>query len=219
MEAINHYFISDSVEPLLLDELWAKGWRHFGDYFYVYKYLPKDNYMYTVLPLRVRLADFKASKSQKRILKRNADIEVRVVPAYIDKRIEAMFHKHKKRFIDNIPESPNVFMSTEPATRPCVAKSIELYLGDELIGMSFLDIGHTSCSSVYQLFNPELDKRSLGIFMVLQSIKYCQEIGMTYYYPGYAYHEVSHYDYKKRFHALEYFDWKEAWLDYERLVD
>ncbi len=217
--SINHYFINEFVEPLLLDALWAEGWRHFGDYFYVYKHLPKDDYVYTVLPLRVRLKDFVKSKSQKRIWKRNSDLEVRIVPAYIDSEVEKMFHKHKKRFVDNIPESPHVFMSVEPATRPCEAKSLCFYEGDRLVGMSFLDIGHKSCSSVYQLFDPELTKRSLGIYMVLTSIKYCQEIGMDYYYPGYAYHESSHYDYKKRFNALEYFDWKSKWLDYERLTD
>jgi len=64
------------------------------------------------------------------------------------------------------------------------------------------------------MFDPAQAKRSLGILMMLQSIQFSREHGYRYYYPGYAYREVSPYDYKKKFLALEYLDWTAGWKPY-----
>ena len=47
--------------------------------------------------------------------------------------------------------------------------------------------------------------------MILRGIDYAKELGLKYYYPGYAYVEPSFYDYKKRFSGLEYLDWQAGW--------
>jgi arginine-tRNA-protein transferase len=51
--------------------------------------------------------------------------------------------------------------------------------------------------------------------MILHSILLSRAWGKAYYYPGYAYLEPSEYDYKKRLGALEYFDWRGHWLEFE----
>ncbi|MBL8189740.1 MAG: arginine-tRNA-protein transferase, partial [Acidobacteria bacterium] len=33
---INEEFFRHSIEPELMDKLWAQGWRHFGEYFFRY---------------------------------------------------------------------------------------------------------------------------------------------------------------------------------------
>ena len=40
--------------------------------------------------------------------------------------------------------------------------------------------------------------------------------GCRYYYHGYAFHEPSHYDYKKRLNATEWLDWEGNWLPLDR---
>ena len=40
------------------------------------------------------------------------------------------------------------------------------------------------------------------------------ENGKKYYYHGYAYEGISFYDYKKRFRALESYDWQGNWEDF-----
>lgn len=210
---MNEYFFRQHVSPEQMDYIWEHGWRHFGTYFFRYA-LGSDKH---VLPLRIRLSDFQPSQSQKRIIKKNRDLKAIFAPAFIDARVEALFEHHKGRFEDNIPDSIYTFMSRSPATVPCTCQSLCLYFQDQLIGISYLDIGDTATSSVYQCFDPEFDKRSLGILMILLSIEESVRSGKTFYYPGYAYVEPSHYDYKKTFAALEAFDWK-SWRPYPRLI-
>lgn len=215
-ELINEYFFYDRVLPEAMDHVWASGWRHFGRYFYRYSLIPHGGRICTVLPLRIRLANFAASRSQKRVLKRNQDLEVRFQPAFVDDKVLTLFEQHKNRFKDNVPDSIYTFISPQPDHVPCECLSVGVYLNAELIAMSYLDMGKTACSSVYQCFDPELSKRSLGVFMILVSASYAREQGKTFYYPGYAYEESSHYDYKKNFAGLEAFDWASTWRSFTR---
>lgn len=197
-----------------MDRLWAAGWRHFGSYFFRYSHLPKGRTVYHVLPLRVRLSALTLSRSQRRILKKNQDVETRVVPAFVSDAAITLFNRHKQRFDDNIPESLYTFVSQDPAHVPCECRAVCLYLHGALIGISYLDVGDRATSSVYQCFEPTLARRSLGIYMIIAALRWSQENGKLLYYPGYAYHEPSHYDYKKAFSGLEGYDWKGVWRPY-----
>jgi arginine-tRNA-protein transferase len=66
------------------------------------------------------------------------------------------------------------------------------------------------------MFEPTESSRSLGIFTMLLTIDFAIKNGKTFYYPGYAYEENSFYDYKKRFAALDKFDWKGNWKVFEK---
>jgi leucyl-tRNA---protein transferase len=69
---INEEFYANSLLPEQMDSLWAKGWRHFGTHFFRYNvgFLIDD--LRFVLPLRIRLADFSFSKSQRRVRRRRS---------------------------------------------------------------------------------------------------------------------------------------------------
>jgi arginyl-tRNA--protein-N-Asp/Glu arginylyltransferase len=216
LSPINEYFLADNVRPEDMDMLWAEGWRHFGVYFFRYSTAPHDGALCHVTPLRIRLAEFSLSRSQKRILKNNKDLRVVIRDAVLDSEREQLFDRHRKRFRDNVPDSLRDFMSDVPASVPCRSQEICAYKDERLLAMSFLDIGATATSAVYAAFEPEESKRSLGIFTMLCAIAHSRSLGCDYYYHGYAYHEPSLYDYKKRFSGLEYFDWSSGWLPVSR---
>jgi arginine-tRNA-protein transferase len=205
---LDEYFFADAVTPEQMDFLWAQGWRHFGVYFFRYATMTKHNGLFHVMPLRIKLAHFSLSTSLKRILKKNRDLRLEIRAASLDAEKEALFDGHKTRFAENVPDSIYDFFTPQPATIPCAAKEICLFQEDKLLAASFLDIGAESTSSVYSFYDPTAARRSLGIQLILLSIGYSRELGRAYYYPGYAYHEPSHYDYKKRFSGLEQFDWQ-----------
>lgn len=208
---LNEYFLADQVEPEAMDRLWAEGWRHFGEYFFRHSQTRSQ----TVLPLRVRLAGFVLRRSQERVLKKNQDIQLKLQPAFVNVQVEALFARHKTRFSHSIPQSIYNFISRHPAHIPCRCHSLTLYHQGRLVGISYLDEGVQATSSVYQCFDPDLSRRSLGILMIVHSILLSRAWGKAYYYPGYAYLEPSEYDYKKRLGALEYFDWRGNWLEFE----
>lgn len=211
MRDINEYFYLDAITPEQLDWLLAQGWRHFGTYFFRYSASSHWGGRRHVMPLRIDLDTFSFSRSQKRILAKNRDLQVVIRPSFIDEAKEDLFYSHRERFKDNIPDSIYTFLSEEPATVPCINREICVYEADRLLAASFLDVGRLSTSAVYAFFDPEESPRSLGIFTMLEAIRYSCDLGCRYYYPGYAYREPSIYDYKKNFEGLETFDWKGNW--------
>ncbi len=208
---LNEYFLAAKVAPQHMDALWAEGWRHFGTHFFRYSRLGCNH----ILPLRIRLANFSHSQSQRRVLRKNRDLQTRLQPAFVNAEVEALFERHKTRFTHSIPDTIFNFVSRQPASVPCRCYSLTLHDQGRLVGISYLDEGETATSSVYQCFDPAYRGRSLGTLMILLSIGFSSGWGKTFYYPGYACLEPSEYDYKKRFAGLEAYDWKGLWLRLE----
>lgn len=212
LQFINEEFYAESVTPEQLDMLLADGWRHFGTHFFRYNLGLYQDEIRRVLPLRVRLADMKLSKNQRRILRKNADLEVKIQPIEITDETHELFERHKQRFKTGVPRTIYDFVSLDAASGPTEGREVSVRRSDELIAASFFDAGKTSISSVYGIFEPTETSRSLGIFTMLKEIEYAAENGKEYFYPGYVYEGESFYDYKKRFEALERFEWDGNWV-------
>ena len=211
---INEEFYTSQVSPKQLDFLLADGWRHFGQHFYRYNLgLLKDEFRF-VMPLRIRLADFKFSKSKRRILNKNKNLETIIRPIEFDDQKHELFNRHKQRFDHGIPDSIYSFLDKDAANTPCKSLEFCVYEENKLLAVSYLDIAENSASSIYAMFEPSESKRGLGIYTMLLEIQYAIDTGKTYFYQGYAYEGDSFYDYKKRFNALEKFDWSGNWVDY-----
>lgn len=209
---INEQFEADAVTPEQLDILLADGWRHFGTHFFRYNLNIHKEEIVRVIPLRIRLADFELSKSQKRVLRRNKDLNVEFAPTAVTPEIKDLFHRHKRRFDHGIPDSIYDFLSPDAANLPTAGFQITARsVNDKLLAVSFFDIAAESVSAIYGSFDPDETSRSLGIFTMLRVIEFARENGKTFYYHGYAYDSESFYDYKKRFSGLEQFDWKGNW--------
>jgi arginine-tRNA-protein transferase len=210
---IDEFGSLDHASPGLMDRLWADGWRHFGDYFFRYsRMVVEDGSHQTIQPLRIPLVDFTTSKSQRRIWKRNSDVAISIVPAVVDDEHEALFLKHRERFVTNVPESLRVFIpSPVPDRLPCSCVSVEVRLAGKLLAVSYLDVDIKGVSSVYAIFDPAEQRRGLGTLTLLEEIRWAQSQGKRWHYPGYATAEPSGYDYKKTFRPTEYFDWHGTW--------
>ncbi|MBK9528145.1 MAG: arginine-tRNA-protein transferase [Acidobacteria bacterium] len=212
LEIINEQFDADAVTPEQLDMLLADGWRHFGTHFFRYNLNVYKEEIVRVIPLRIRLADFQLSKSQKRVLRKNGDLTVEFVPIQITAEIESLFHRHKRRFDHDIPDAIYDFLSPDAGNFPTVGFQITARdANDKLLAASFFDVADESVSAIYGCFDPDDTSRSLGIFTMLKVIEFASQNGKTFYYHGYAYDSESFYDYKKRFSGVEQFDWKGDW--------
>ena len=201
------------ASPALMDRLWAEGWRHFGQEFFRYSLsIGDDGGLQIIQPLRMEIAAFRPSKSQRRVWHKNADAELRIAPAAVDAEREAMFLRHRERFVSNIPDSLRTFIPDEdPASVPCDCLSVEVRIAGRLIAVSYFDAGATSVSSVYAMFEPDEAWRSPGTLTFLAEIDWAAREGKRWLYPGYATVQPSHYDYKKSFRPLQYFDWRGNW--------
>lgn len=195
-----------------MDELWAEGWRHFGPIFFRYRHWRYGGRSLTITPLRLDLARFEPSRSQRRVLARNRDLRVEMQPTALDEEMFEMFEAHRQRFRTDAPDSLHNFISPlAPAEVPCRNETIRVYAGERLVATHFLDVGRTATSSVYSMFDLTESRRSLGVYTILLAVECSRRLGCRYYYPGYACREPSPYDYKKRFDALEEYDWCGQW--------
>ncbi len=212
---INESFDTQQVSLFEMDMLLEEGWRNFGTYFFRHNLGVYHGEIRRVIPLRIRLSNFTLSKSQRRNLQRNQDLKIVIRPIVIDDEKEELFARHKQRFEEYPPDSIYTFISTEPDKVPSEAFELCVYEKEKLLAVSFFNEGHDSVSGIYAMFEPTETKRGLGILTMLLEIQYAIEKKKSFYYQGYAYEGNSFYDYKKRFRALEMYDWEGNWGEFK----
>jgi leucyl-tRNA---protein transferase len=216
---INEYFHAARVSPAQMDELLAGAWRHFGTYFFRYSIGIHGFDIRRVIPLRIRLRDHTFTKSQRRALRRNAALDVRISPLNITSQAELLFHKHKGRFKTGVPDSIFEFVSATVHDSPADTMQLSVYESGRLLAESYFDVGAAAMSGIYGMFDTDEAARGLGVFTLLKEIEFAAAAGKEFYYLGYSYEGESFYDYKKRFRATEAFDWSGNWEPFQREAD
>jgi arginyl-tRNA--protein-N-Asp/Glu arginylyltransferase len=156
--------------------------------------------------VRVVARDFKASRSQRRVLNINCDLRSGERPPVASEEHYGLFARYvTSRHVDGemaamgyadyaamVEESP---LSTYVAEyRDAKGKLAAACLTDRL---------SDGLSAVYSYFAPDLPQRSLGTFMVLHLIQRCREMGLPYLYLGYWIRGGRKMSYKTRFQPLE----------------
>lgn len=203
------YFIADYVADDTLDLLLADGWRHFGVYFFRHTTEPYQGMEVPVVPVRIRLEDFSMKKRHRKIWRRNQGFLTVIRPFRFSVEKQLLFEMHKQRFKEHVPSHLFDFISERPG-RPTRVFEVCVYDRQRLIAVSFIDVARVSTSAIYAMFDPAYGAYSLGIYTLLAEADYARRQGKLYHYLGYTYPVSSHYDYKKQFRALEYYDW-EKW--------
>jgi arginine-tRNA-protein transferase len=211
---INEYFFAENVFPDEMDFLLAEGWRNFGRYFFRHNVDYFGDELKHIIPLRIRLTDFLFSKSQRKIIRKNEDLRTIIRPALIDDEKNALFERHKTRFTNNVPPNIYTFLDVDAANVPCQVLEFCVYEKDKLLAVSFLNYGNNATSGIYAMFEPNETKRGLGIYTMLLEIAFSIQNNKNFYYQGYAHTSKSFYDYKKRFSALEKYDWNGNWINF-----
>jgi arginine-tRNA-protein transferase len=139
------------------------------------------------MPIRVSVAAFRPSRSQRRAAHRNRDVTVSMGPLeFSDEKVDLyrryLHGQHPSSLQGDSAESLRDFLYTS-----CVDTCEVTYTlpGGRLAAVSILDVSDDSLSSVYHFFDPAEGRRSLGVYSVLAEIEICRERGLSYYYLGY----------------------------------
>lgn len=150
-------------------------------------------------PLRVPVSRFRPTTSQRRAWRRNEGVvHVEVgLPEVSEERL-ALYNRHKmERGLakSDEPLGPTGYRAWLVDT--CVeSREFRYFVGTKLIGVSIVDVGRTSASSVYHYFDPDESRRSLGVYSVLREIAWCAEAGLDWYYLGLYVEDCAHLAYK-----------------------
>ena len=156
-------------------------------------------------PLRMIVEEFRPSKSQRRVWRKNQDIKVTVGPAVYSEERLVLYNRHKlERGLskDGKEMTPQGYEGW--FLRSCV-QTVEMCfeLNERLVGVSIVDVGARDTSSVYHFFDPDLADRSLGTFSALVEAAWCRSRGGRYHYLGLYVGSCDQLSYKGRFNPHE----------------
>lgn len=162
---------------------------------------------------RVDVSKFTPTRSQKRVLKRNAELQRRPSSAWATEEQYELFRRYlDQRHADGGMADMDVFeFSAMVEETPIRTRMVEYQNADgELISVSLTDMLDDGLSMVYSFFDPDLHKSSLGSFMILDHILLAQEMGYPYVYLGYWVPGSPKMGYKANYSGLEVYH-KGSW--------
>ena len=180
------------------------GWRRFGRMHFV----PECEGCTKCISVRIDVANYKFSKSERRVLAKNKDTKVYIQPPTISMEhlnLYDKYHKHmnaKKGWSYN-PIEPIEYARSYVEGKNSYTKEF-LYMRDgKLVGVALTDVLPKSISSIYCFYDHDYEKLSLGKFSILAQIKVAKQLKIPYIYLGYWIKDHYSMGYKKAYQPFE----------------
>ncbi|MCA3366401.1 MAG: arginyltransferase [Roseomonas sp.] len=158
------------------------------------------------VPIRVVSEDFAPDRTQRRILRANADLTISEMPARATAEQFTLFQRYQKnRHADGDMAAMGYYDYRAMIEDTPISTGILEFRDarDRLLGACLTDWLADGLSAVYSFFDTEEDKRSLGTFAVLWLIGRARSLGLPYVYLGYWVPESRKMAYKARFRPSE----------------
>ena len=191
----------ETITPDAYQQLTEQGFRRSGSHLY----RPHCKTCQACVPTRIPVDTFTPRRSQRRVMKRNADLTVRVEPATFSRRNYELYARYiAGRHIDGdmYPPSSDQFRSfllSQWSDTVFVCS----YLDDQLLSAAFTDRQERGMSAIYTFFDPDFTSRSLGVLSILNQIELCRELGLPYLYLGYWIRDADKMRYKTDYRPVE----------------
>lgn len=152
--------------------------------------------------VRVLVNEFTLSRNQKRVLARNSDLSARMIPAQPTAEQYGLFRRYlDARHADGGMVDMSVLDYAAMVEDSHVeTRLVEYRLPDgELVAVVLTDILSDGLSMVYSFYDPDLQDRSLGTFVILDHIGKTRTAGAPHLYLGYWVEGSRKMDYKARY--------------------
>ncbi|MES2670718.1 MAG: arginyltransferase [Pseudomonadota bacterium] len=163
--------------------------------------------------VRIPVDEFRPDRSQRRCLARNADLEVRVLPAERNDEHFALYQRylnarHPGGGMDGhgAAEFDQFLVSTWGQGRFIELRTREPHGTGDLLAVAVTDVVADAMSAVYTFYDPDATDRGLGTFAILQQIAWARRDGKRHLYLGYWIDGHRKMAYKRRYQPLEAFD-------------
>ena len=137
------------------------------------------------VPIRVPVARFRPSRSQRRVLRRNHDLEIASGEQRGDDEHYDLFRRyqlarHEGQMLGERAEFDEFLCHSTIASF-----ELAIRLGGRLVVVSVVDAFDDALSSIYSYYDPDLPRRSLGVFSGLAEIAECAQRGLAFWYLGF----------------------------------
>ena len=164
------------------------------------------------LSARIRVADFKPSRTQRKVLRRNEALKRNATSPWATEDQFSLF----RRYLDfrhaeggmadmDIFEFAAMIEETPIRSRVIEYSETEGHGPANLSAVCLTDVFDDGLSMVYSFYDPDLYGRSLGTFLILDHIEIARTAELPYVYLGYWVPGSKKMGYKAGFSGLEIF--------------
>lgn len=194
---------SQPMDEMLYAELSEQGFRRSGDHLY----RPHCQRCNACLPARVPVAAFRPDRQQRRILARNADLQVTCTrPTFSEEYYDLYARYISLRHVDGdmYPPDREQFSTFLVRDLP-FSHFYEFREQGRLLALAATDRLPNGLSAVYTFFDPLEEKRSLGRYAILWQIGEASRLGLAALYLGYWIKSCRKMNYKTQYRPIELF--------------
>jgi arginine-tRNA-protein transferase len=161
--------------------------------------------------VRLPVPEFEFSRSQRKVMSRNADLSRDLVEAeatieQFDLLKRYLATRHPGGGMTDMTWADYVAMVEDTAVRTHL---IEYRLPSpdggpgDLVAVTLADLLSDGLSMVYSFFDPAIEKRSLGVFAILDHVRQAAVVRLPFVYLGYWVQGSTKMDYKANFRPME----------------
>ena len=194
---------SQPMDVQVYAELSEMGFRRSGDHLY----RPHCQRCTACVPARIPVDQFIPNRQQKRILKRNAEIQVTGVRPVFNEEYYDLYARYiEERHADGdmYPPSRDQFSTFLVRDLP-FARFYEFRLHGRLLAVAVTDVLPNGLSAVYTFYDPTEERRSLGRHAILWQIGEAARLGLEAIYLGYWIKNCRKMNYKTQYRPIELF--------------
>ncbi|MDB6182403.1 arginyltransferase [Paracoccus fistulariae] len=179
-------------------------------------YRPSCESCVACMSARIRVADFKPSRTQRRLIRQNSGLRRLPTSAWAtEEQFDLFRHYLDSRHADGGMADMDIFEFAAMIEETPVKTRIVEYRcdgrdkskmaegDDHLAAVCLTDVLDDGLSLVYSFYDPDLRSASLGTYIILDHIAIARAAKLPYIYLGYWVPGSRKMDYKARFSALE----------------
>lgn len=158
------------------------------------------------VPIRIRAADFEPSRTQKRIARANADVQVQEMPSRATAEQFQLFQSYQRQRHGEGDMATMSFYDYRAMVEdtPIETSVVEFRLpSGQLAGACLTDRLGDGLSAVYSFFDTTLTTRSLGTYAIMWLVQRAVELELPNVYLGYWVEESRKMAYKAKFRPSE----------------
>ena len=175
-------------------------------------YRPSCESCVACMSARIRVRDFQPSRSQRRVMRRNAGLQRLGTSAWATEEQYELFRRYlDSRHADGGMADMDIFEFAAMIEETPIRSRLVEYSADpepgerrrKLTAVCLTDILDDGVSMVYSFYEPARISDSLGTFVILDHVEIAREAGLPYVYLGYWVPGSRKMGYKANFGALE----------------